>query len=144
MKNFIVVQDGGFGGFDGTTYAVDTQAEIRAAMRAMHRAGQSEAAVYATPDGDEYHPDCVKTGRRLFAPQLVVSESRFLAEVQRLGGTMAGAADWLAEAVSIGLNADDTAKSLAWTCVDDELSNLDHDDPRAATLRASLEAARVD
>lgn len=78
----------------------------------------------------------------LAAHALVIDESKFLAEVRRLGGTLEGASDWLAEARNIGLTADDTAESLAWTCVDDEASNLDHDDPRAATLRSNLEAAR--
>jgi hypothetical protein len=69
----------------------------------------------------------------------------FLAEVKRLGGTIQGAGDWLTEAVNIGLDDNDTAESLAWTCVDDELSNLDPetDGARIKELRASLAASRA-
>ena len=103
-------------------------------------AGLIEALDWDEADADLWVRDYALA---LDAAVVRVSEDDFLHEVQRLGGTMAGAADWLAEAHRVGLDADDTAESLAWTCVDDELSNLDHADPRATTLRASLEAARV-
>ena len=71
-------------------------------------------------------------------------EARFLAEVVRLGGTADNSAGrWLDEAIAIGLSPEDDEDSLAWLCVDDELSNLESDDPRAAVLRAALEASRV-
>lgn len=66
----------------------------------------------------------------------------FIAEVRRLGGIERGSSDWLHEAIRIGLDASDDAVSLAWLCVDDELSQLDRDDPRAVELRAALEQAQ--
>jgi hypothetical protein len=72
-----------------------------------------------------------------------VDTSKFLAEVKRLGGTNRNndAANWLDEARRIGLDSSDTAESLAWTCVDDELSNLEISDPRAAALTLNLDLA---
>lgn len=80
---------------------------------------------------------------RMIAP--MIDTNRFLAEVRRLGGTTQGATDWLEAAKGHGLSPDDTAESLAWLCVDDELSNLDpaDDRERCAALKASLEAART-
>jgi hypothetical protein len=72
------------------------------------------------------------------------NRNEFLAEVRKLGGTTYDALDWLIEAERFGIDADDTADSLAWACVDDELANLDPEDDRerAATLRVALAAAR--
>ncbi len=76
----------------------------------------------------------------------MVDAGEFLAEVKRLGGTLAGAEDWLDACVASAVGRDgDTAESLAWLCVDDELSNLDPEVPeqaaRIAKLRANLAAS---
>ena len=77
-------------------------------------------------------------------------EARFLAEVVRLGSTADhGAGRWLDEAIAIGLSPEDDEESLARLCVEDELSNLESDDPRededprVAVLRAALKKSRV-
>ena len=66
----------------------------------------------------------------------------FISEVRRLGGTDQGASDWLVVAIQTGLEATDTPESLAWLCVDDELSNLEYGDEYAARLRAALKGAQ--
>ena len=76
-------------------------------------------------------------------------EARFLAEVKRLSGDSTGAGRWLDEAIAIGLSPEDDEESLARLCVEDELSNLESDDPRededprVAVLRAALKKSRV-
>lgn len=74
-----------------------------------------------------------------------ISDTVFLVAVRRLGGTTVGASHWLQEARAIGLTPADTEESLAWLCVDDELSSLDPetDQDRIKALKAALSAGSV-
>lgn len=69
-----------------------------------------------------------------------INRRAFLAELERLGGTLQGALDWIDAAEYIGLDAHDTPLSVARLCIDDELAALEFDDPRAVELRAALKA----
>lgn len=68
----------------------------------------------------------------------------FLAEVKRLGGTLAGASEWLDACAGFARLPDDDGESLAWLCVDSELSNMDPADvSHRRELRDNLAAARA-